>query len=701
MVSHPSVIERDDFVWALGAMCRVHRIPFDPARILQEYPPPYSLSLLLQAAHALGFRARALRTRARRLSKSSVPCIVTLKPSASSGSRAVANLGLLMRVGKTGVDMIEPHGAESGGVSLETFNARFSGEAIQFQPAPGALASPDIEARPRFGFGWFVPELLRHKSMWFNVAVASLVLQLVALATPLLTQVIIDKVVAHRTVNTLAAIAVALAIFALFTAVMSWARQHVLLYTGSRIDAVLGNRVFEHLLSLPARYFEARPTGTLVARLQGIETIREFLAGAAVTLVLDLPFVAVFMAVMFYYSVDLTLLALVLVAVMVALSIGVAPIIRRRIDRQFLVGARNQAFLTEYVAGMATVKSLQMEPQLRRRYGDYLSDYLSSAFRTRTVHNSYNVAMHALEQTLALGVLCLGAWEVMRNDGFTVGMLVAFQMFTARLAQPLLRLSGLWQEFQQAAIAVKRLGDLMDAPREPMSMQMARTAPPLARIEVEALYFRHGERSSELFAGLSFTVEPGSCMLVTGPSGTGKSTLVKLLQGLYTPERGRIRLNGHDLRALPVNELRCALGVVPQETVLFSGTVHENLLLANPQADFEQVVHACTLAGIHETIEALPDGYLSVIGEQGSGLSGGQRQRIAIARALLRRPRALLFDEATSQLDAASAATVVRTINQLKGRVTLIVVAHEVPAGLEADSHVALGDSGLEESRER
>jgi subfamily B ATP-binding cassette protein HlyB/CyaB len=548
----------------------------------------------------------------------------------------------------------------------------------------------DETGRQPFGFAWFIPELLRHKPVWRDVALASFALQVVALATPLLTQVVIDKVVAHRTVNTLFAIAIALAIFVAFTAVMSWARQQLLLHTGSRVDAVLGNRVFEHLLALPARYFESRPTGTLVARLQGIETIRQFLTGAGVTLVLDLPFVAVFLVAMLYYSVDLTLIALGLLAMMALLSMAVAPLIRRRVDTQFLAGARNQAFVTEYVAGMETVKSLQMEPQLKRRYADYLSDYLTAAYRTRRVHNGYSVAMQALEQTLALGVLCLGAWEVMKNEGFTVGMLVAFQMFTSRLAQPLLRLSGLWQEFQQAAIAVKRLGDLMDAPGEPWSVRNERAASEQARIEVDGLHFRHTERSHELFAGLTFVAEPGECVALTGPSGAGKTTLAKLLQGLYSPERGRIRLNGHDLRALSVNELRSAMGVVPQETVLFSGTVYENLLLANPHADFDRMVQACTLAGIHDDIQALPQGYQTALGEHGSGLSGGQRQRIAVARALLKRPKLLLFDEATSQLDAEAAAGVVRTINRLKGRVTTLVIAHAMPPGLEADRHVLI-----------
>lgn len=654
-------------------------MPFDPARVLQQFPPPYNLGLLLQAARALGFRTRAFRTHPRKLGPSVLPCIVSFHGAASS-------LGLLLKVDKDAVEIIEPGTGHADGVSLESFGARFSGDAIQFQP--GTVA--EEEKPKRFGFAWFVPELLRHKGLWRDVALASLALQLVALVVPLLTQVVIDKVIAHRTVNTLIAIAIALAIFVAFTALLTWTRQHLLLHAGNRIDAVLGNRVFGHLLSLPARYFEPRPTGTLVARLQGIETIRQFLTGAAVLLVLDLPFLAVFLAAMLYYNVNLALLVMGLLVVMVLASLAIAPLMRRRIDRQFLVGARNQAFMTEYVAGMETVKSLQMEPQLSRRYADYLSEYLSASFRTGQAGNAYHTAMHGMEQTLALGVLCLGAWEVMRNDGFTVGMLVAFQMFTSRLAQPMLRLAALWQEFQQASVAVRRLGDLMDAPAEPISLGMERAPAEHARIDVEAIWFRHSERAEELFGGLSFTIEPGECVAVTGDSGTGKSTFARLLQGIYAPERGRIRLNGQDLRSLPVNELRSVLGVVPQETVLFSGSVYDNLMLGNPHAELDQIVQACSLAGIHETIQSLPEGYRTVIGEHGTGLSGGQKQRIAIARALLKRPKLLLFDEATSQLDAANTAGIVQTINQLRSRATLVVIAHEVPAGLRVDKVIGL-----------
>jgi subfamily B ATP-binding cassette protein HlyB/CyaB len=463
------------------------------------------------------------------------------------------------------------------------------------------------------------------------------------------------------------------------------------LHTGNRVDAVLGSQVFEHLFGLPPRYFDARPTGVLVARIQGVETIREFLSSAAVTLILDVPFLLIFLAVMFYYSATLTSIALAVLGVMVALSLAITPRLRSRLNHQFLLGARNQAFLTEYVAGMETVKSLQMEPQLGRRFGDYLASYLQAGFATRQLANSYNVLAHFLEQLLTLIILCFGAWIVMTQPGFTIGMLVAFQMFASRLSQPMLQLAGLWQQFQQAAIAVQRLGDVMDAPTEPYAVQPSRGGEHNGRIEIRGLAFRYSPDRPFLYRHFGLTIEPGQCMVISGPSGSGKSTLAKLLQGFYRPEEGSILIDGHDVTHLSANELRESFGVVPQETVLFSGTIYENLLLANPGARFDDVLQACRMAEIHGVIEQLPQGYQTPIGEHGAGLSGGQKQRIAIARALLKRPRILIFDEATSSLDPAAAEQFARTVNRLKGRVTLIFITHHVPEGLEADRQATLG----------
>jgi ATP-binding cassette, subfamily B, bacterial HlyB/CyaB len=548
------------------------------------------------------------------------------------------------------------------------------------------------EETHRFGFSWFLPALARHRGIWRDVLLASLAIQVIGLTTPLLTQVTIDKVIPHHTHGTLLAVAVGMAMFLVFHGLMAWLRQYLLAHGGTRVDAILASDVLHHLLRLPLPYFEHRPTGTTVARLQAVETIREFITGAAMGFLLDAPFLIVALAVMLVYSWQLSLIAVGCVLLLAALSVMVTPLLRERINRQFMLGARNQAFVTEYVSGAETVKALQAEPLLEHRYGEYLASYLSSTFATRNLANSYNVIAGALEQAMTVTILIAGALLVMRGDGFTIGMLVAFQMFAGRMAQPMLRIAGLWQEFQQANIAVKRLGDIMDAPVEPHSSAPTRApAESAGKIELQSLSFRHREDHPFLYRNLSLAFPTGALILLTGPSGCGKSSLAKLMLGFYQPTEGRLLLDGRDLRHLSANELRDAFGVVLQDTVLFSGTLYDNLSMANPRASFEEIVAACKKAEIHDAIERLPQGYRTEVGEHGVGLSGGQKQRIAIARALLKSPRILIFDEATSGLDLPTAESLARTINQLKVSATILFIAHQVPRGLAVDHAFRFG----------
>jgi ATP-binding cassette, subfamily B, bacterial HlyB/CyaB len=657
-------LSRVDFVWLVGSLCQVNRLPFDAALLQQRFAAPHSMPQLIEALQGLGFR-----TGHAPLHSATFPCVAFLR------SRKPALI-----VKRDGRHLLY---FEAGAQAPQTCEG-----AERFEPRALLLRHEAQEkdcAPSVFGFRWFWAELVKHRRIWRDVLLASLFIQLVGLATPLFTQVVIDKVVVHQTQSTLIAIAAGLAMFLLFNAGMSWLRQYLVLHTGNRVDAVLGSQVFRHLLCLPLTYFERRPTGTLIARLQAVETIREFMAGAAVTLMLDFPFLLVFVAVMFAYSWQLTLIALGVLGLVAALSVAVVPVLRARINRQFLLGARNQAFLTEYVAGMETVKSLQMEPRLEGRYDELLATYLSAGFATRQLSNTYNVVANALEQAMTLAILCAGALLVMRNDGFTIGMLVAFQMFASRMSQPMLRLAGLWQEFQQASIAVKRLGDIMDAPAEPYALTPSRSPESNAHVQIADLSFRYSAEHPFLYRHLSLGLKPGKLTVLTGPSGSGKSTLAKLLLGFYPPSDGAITIDGRDLRHLSANELRQYFGVVPQETYLFSGTIYENLIAANPNAGFEQVVQACKVAEIHELVEKLPKGYNTELGEHGVGLSGGQKQRLAIARAVLKRPRILIFDEAASNLDAQTAERFAQTVNRLKGKVTILFIAHQLPRGLQVD----------------
>jgi ATP-binding cassette, subfamily B, bacterial HlyB/CyaB len=730
-----AALSPQDLVWLAGSLCQLQGIPFDPDLLLGNSPPPHTLAQLREVLEGLGLNVRSARLDAKPGSRTPLPFIACeralaasctpfpqetpdgraqrgdegLEYPASPASRPAANqlpdptpamvtLVLVIQHDNERVLFFAAGSDRPQTLRAKEFLERFEPDGLiveRVMPEPaeeGAHTHPALKRRP-FGFRWFAPELLRHKSIWRDVLLASLAIQLLGLGLPLFTQIIIDKVVVHQTLSTLQVVGAGMAVFVLFAAGMSWIRQQLILHTGNQVDAVLGTSVFRHLLRLPHLYFQRRPTGTLIARLQGIETIRNFITGAAVSLILDLPFMLLFLAVMFFYSWQLTLIALTLITLLAGLSFAITPVLRARLNKQFLLGARNQSFLTEYVAGMETVKAVQMEPQLESRYGDYLASYLAASYHTRSLANTYQTLANTLEQIQTLCILVAGALLVMKNDGFTVGMLVAFQMFASRLSQPVLRLTGLYQEFQQASIAVRRLADLMDCPPEPHTLVPSRRTQARGRIEIAGLCFRYDEAQPWLYRGLDVVVASGRTVALMGPSGCGKSTLARLLLGFVMPVEGAIRIDGIDTRCLAANELRRSFGVVPQETVLFSGTLYDNLIAAAPHANFADVENACRMAEIHDYIQSLPHGYQSEIGEKGAGLSGGQKQRIAIARALLKRPRILIFDEATSNLDQAAAEAFARTINQLKGQATMIFIAHQLPRGLQVDGVVNLGSA--------
>ncbi|MFN4264435.1 MAG: peptidase domain-containing ABC transporter [Aquabacterium sp.] len=691
----------------MAALTDYYRVPFDAELVLRQLPPPLTIPALVEAFQSLGFKAGLIAWPSNEAETFPMPAIAfreidgmvavqgldTLPASESPGE---VRPQLILNKDQAGVSWVHP--GQKAPEKIQFIEARAQSlpvllVVVEAEPPVSETTSEEVakssEKKP-FGFHWFIPELLRHKQIWRDILLASLAIQLVGLATPLFTQVIIDKVIAHHSQSTLVVLGVALVVFMLFTSGMTWLRQYLVLHTGSRIDAVLGDKVFKHLLRLPLPYFEARPTGTLVARLHGVEQLREFISGAAVSLVLDLPFLLIFLAVMFYYSWQLTLIALGVMALIVAASLFMVPVFRTRLDKQFLLGARNQAFLTEYLSGMATVKSLQMEGDVAKRYGTYLAQYLAAGFATKQVGNTYNVVANGLEQVMTLAILIVGALLVMQSDGMTVGMLVAFQMFASRMSQPLLRLVGLWQEFQQASISVQRLGDILDMPKEPFALTPQRSSGGRGQISIRNIGFRYSEQHPWLYRNLSLEIEVGKLTVLEGPSGCGKSTLAKLMQGFYWPQEGQIFLDGRDIRQLAANELRAHFGVVPQETVLFSGTVYENLIISNPRASFDDVVAVCKAAEIHNVIEGLPNGYQTTVGERGVGLSGGQRQRIAIARALLKRPKILIFDEAISNLDQLTANYFAQTVNRLKGSVTMIFITHQLPGCLKVDEVVSL-----------
>src|SRR5712671_2940681 len=427
-VGGEGAISAEQFVWLLGGLSRFYRLPFDAALLLQQFPPPYAPHTLLEAARALGFKAGQGTIHEGKLADVPLPAIGFLRAGAAGpddGAAPERVPALILRCDGERFLYVAAGSEVPNARRLADFEALFEPSAVLVAhevPADEQVRGFEDEPR-RFGFRWFVPALAKHKTIWRDVLVASLAIQLIGLATPLFTQVIIDKVVVHHTQSTLIAVAIALVMFLMFNAVLSGLRQYLIIHTGNRVDAVLATSVFRHLFRLPLPYFEHRPTGVTVARLHGVETIREFITGAAISFVLDMPFLVIILAVMFWYSWQLSLIAVGVMLLLAAISVLVTPVWREKLNKQFKLGARNQAFMTEYISGVETVKTLQFEPVLERRFGDYLASYLAAGFTTRQLANAYNVAANALEQLMTIAVLIVGALLVMRNDGFTIGML--------------------------------------------------------------------------------------------------------------------------------------------------------------------------------------------------------------------------------------------------------------------------------------
>jgi subfamily B ATP-binding cassette protein HlyB/CyaB len=455
-------------------------------------------------------------------------------------------------------------------------------------------------------------------------------------------------------------------------------RTYLFAHTTNRIDVELGARLFRHLVALPIAYFQARRVGDSVARVRELENIRNFLTSSALTLVIDLFFTFVFLGVMFLYSPLLTFIVLGAFPFYIALSAGATPLFRRRLDEKFQRGSENQAFLVETVTGVETLKAMAVEPQMQRRWEEQLAGYVAASFRVLSLGNIASQSVQLVSKLVTAAVLFFGAKLVIEGD-LSVGELVAFNILAGRVSAPVLRLAQVWQDFHQARLSVARLGDILNTPAEP-NFNPARTALPAIRgdIRFEHVTFRYRIDGPEVLHDVSLHVPPGQIVGVVGQSGSGKSTLAKLIQRLYVPESGRVLVDGADLGIVDTAWLRRQMGVVLQENVLFNRSIRDNIALTDPGIPVERVVAAATLAGAHEFVLELPEGYDTIVGERGSSLSGGQRQRIAIARALITNPRILIFDEATSALDYESERIIQENMAQIARGRTVVIIAHRL-----------------------
>jgi subfamily B ATP-binding cassette protein HlyB/CyaB len=471
--------------------------------------------------------------------------------------------------------------------------------------------------------------------------------------------------------------------------VLNALRAYVFSHTTSRIDVELGARLFRHLMALPLAYFQARRVGDSVARVRELENIRSFLTGNALTVVLDVFFSVVFIAVMLFYSVPLTLIVLVSLPLYFGLSLAVVPVLRQRLDTKFARSAENQAMLVETVTGIQTVKATALEPALARRWDKQLAAYVSASFKTQNLASVAHEGVNLIGKLVNAATLWYGAHLVMDNQ-LTVGQFVAFNMFAGRVSQPIMRMAQLWTDFQQTGISVARLGDILNTRTEVPPASAAQLPPVKGRITLDNVTFRYRPEAAPVLNGVSLDVRPGEVIGIVGRSGSGKSTLTKLVQRLYVPEQGRLMVDGIDISLIDAAQLRRQVGVVLQENLLFNRSVRENIAITDPAAPIEAVVRVAQLAGAHDFISELPEGYDTLVGEQGGSLSGGQRQRVAIARALFANPRILIFDEATSALDYESEAIIQRNMASICQGRTVLIIAHRLSAVRHANRIIVL-----------
>jgi subfamily B ATP-binding cassette protein HlyB/CyaB len=678
---------QDSGLRCLLLMARLHDIAAEESALRHEFGEErFDTPRILLAAKRLGLSAKLITPDPLRLDRVALPAI------------AIDREGHYFIVAKLNVSatdgvrlLVQRPDASPTVLPLKEFLSLSSGRLLLF-----ASRTTYAQEMARFDFSWFIPSVIKYRRLFGEVLLISLALQLIALVTPIFFQIVMDKVLVNHAVATLDVIAIALLVAIFFEALLTWTRSFVFAHTTSKMDVELGTRLFRHLIDLPVTYFHARRVGDSVARVRELESIRGFLTGNALTVVLDLVFSIVFIAVMFVYSTKLTLLVLASIPVYVVLSLVFTPALRARLDEKFNRGAENQAFLVETISGIDTIKSMAIEPRWHSRWEKTLAAYVRASLGATNLGFVASGLITLVGKLVSLGIVWIGAWEVM--DGrLSVGELVAFNMLSGQVATPVMRLAQLWNDFQQVGISMQRLGDILNARTELLGRRSL--LPRIAGgIEFEQVSFRYRPDGAPALKNVSFRVAPGEVVGIVGRSGSGKSTLTKLIQRLYVPESGRVLVDQFDLATIDPPSLRHQIGVVPQEGTLFHRSVRDNIALTHPSASLEEVIEAARLAGAHQFICELAEGYDTIIGEHGVGLSGGQRQRIAIARALIHNPRLLILDEATSALDYESESIIQASMTRIcRGR-TVLIVAHRLSAVRHADRILVMERGQVEES---
>jgi ATP-binding cassette, subfamily B, bacterial HlyB/CyaB len=662
---------------ALVMMLRFQGLGVNPEQIRHQFGNvTIGLPEMLRCAKAFGLKARVSATTWARLPATPMPALAALRDG---------GFLLLGKVAEDKVIVLEPGRPRPIVMAQAEFEASWDGR-LMLMTKRGGLT----DLTRRFDITWFLGAVHKYRRLLSEVLIVSFFLQLFALVSPLFFQVVVDKVLVHRSLSTLEVLAVGLVAIALFETILGILRTYLFSHTTNRIDVELGARLFRHLLALPIGYFQARRVGDSVARVRELENIRNFLTSSGLTLVIDLFFTSVFIAVLFFYSPLLTWIELASFPFYVGVSAAATPLFQKRLDEKFKRGAENQAFLVESVSGIETLKAMAVEPQMQRRWEEQLAGYVAASFRVTSLGNVASQIVQFVSKLVSAAILYFGAKLVISGE-LSVGELIAFNLLASRVSTPVLRLAQTWQDFHQARLSVDRLGDILNTAPEPVynpgKMALAAIR---GEISFENVSFRYRIDGQEILRDINLDVPAGQVIGIVGTSGSGKSTLAKLVQRLYLPESGRVLIDGLDVAQVDPARLRRQIGVVLQDSMLFNCSIRDNIALVDPAVPAENVIAAATLAGAHDFILKLPEGYDTIVGERGSSLSGGQRQRIAIARALIGDPRILIFDEATSALDYESERIVQQNMAQMSQGRTVIIIAHRLSALRIADRVITI-----------
>lgn len=676
----------DPGLYCFVTLAQFHGIPADAEQITHALAIDPRKGMgegdILRAARSLKLKARAATVKFKQLQKLPLPLIVGLNKE---------KFAVLAQIQGEKLLLLMPDGTPPQVISAKEFQKKWTGRVL--------LCTQRFwkEADRKFNLKWFIPTIIKYKKPLLQVLLAALIVQIIGIFTPILTQVVIDKALAHHSVSTLDVIVGGLVIIALFEGALGLARNYIFTHTTSRIDVILSSRLFRHLFALPLRYFETRRVGDTTARVLELERIRSFLTGTPMTTLIDVNFMFVYIIVMLFYSPTLTWVVLGSLPVFAILSGVITPLLRHRLDERFTTGAESQSYLVESITGAQTIKSFALEPQLQKNWEGRLSNYVRANYKTQLLSGNAGALGQLIQKLFDIAILWVGAHMVMAGS-LTIGGLIAFRMLSGRVSGPVLRLVQSWQDFQQTGISMKRLGDIFNTKPEP-TLDPSKSCLPSIRGDVrfEHVRFRYVPDGSEVIRDVSFGIRPGTVVGVVGRSGSGKSTISKLLQRLYVPESGKILIDGVDIATTDPSWLRRQVGVVLQENFLFNASIRDNIAVHVPSSSMEDIVRVAKIAGAHEFISELPEGYDTQVGEKGEGLSGGQKQRVAIARALLHDPKILIFDEATSALDYESENIIQQNLKNITAGRTVIIIAHRLSTLKSVDKIMAIDRGQLVE----